>query len=167
MNTHTGRVTLLIGSFAVALLQADIALACSCPRLTPAEQFASSALVFRGTVRRTVDRVTPWRRAWSFLQTLVDSDRAFEMDDYAKSQGFKVEFDVDRTWRGRPSRRVAVFTGRGGGDCGVPFEVGRQYLVYAHCHQNGDCFTIICSRTQEIEDAAEDLRYLASRPPIR
>jgi hypothetical protein len=55
-----------------------------------------------------------------------------------------------------------VFTGMGDGDCGVPFEVGANYLVVADLSPNGVLSTSICDRTQKIEDleASTDLRAL-------
>ncbi len=45
--------------------------------------------------------------------------------------GVSVKFQVDKIWKGKLSRDVTIFTGRGGGDCGYQFEVGGTYLVYA------------------------------------
>jgi hypothetical protein len=50
--------------------------------------------------------------------------------------------------------------------CGPDLHRGETYLVYAHCHKQGDCFTIICSRTRPVEDAAEDLQYLATHKTL-
>jgi hypothetical protein len=143
----------------VGTLHAPATLACSCGgRPTPAEAFAST-LIFRGTVTKRVDRFNVLRRAWLYVQDLVGEAGVFD----EKTTGFLVEFDVQRMWRGTSTRRIKVFTGRGGGDCGVPFEVGKQYLVYGGCDADGDCYTSSCGRTRPIEYAAEDLRYLATR----
>jgi hypothetical protein len=146
------------------LLRASDLLACSCAGpASPEEQFASADVVFRGTVTAKVDRLSLFRKAWITLQALVGHDPDFDMDTYMNSQGFKVKFSVREMWRGPGERTLQLYTGRGGGDCGVPFQVGTEYLVYAWCDGDGDCFTIICGRTRRIENAAADLRYLASR----
>lgn len=150
------------------VLHAQTLLACSCASPgAPAQQFASADVVFRGTVTARVDRQTVLRRAWTTFLALIGRETDFAMETYARSHGFEVEFSVERMWRGPASREMAIFTGRGGGDCGVPFEVGKEYLVYGWCDDEDDCFSIICSRTSVIENAAEDLRYLASRTALR
>jgi hypothetical protein len=57
---------------------------------------------------------------------------------------------------------VVVFTGMGDGDCGVPFEVGANYLVVAYPSGSGVLSTSICARTQKIEnpESFADLRAL-------
>ena len=152
----------LLTIFAIAVF-APGALACTCgPPPNPALAFASNSLIFRGTVTKRVDRANFLRRTWAHLQELIGAPE-FTLEADAKSLGFLVEFEVQRVWRGTRERRIKLFTGRGNGDCGVPFEVGRQYLVYGRCDADGDCYTFFCGRTRPIEYAAEDLRYLASK----
>lgn len=46
-------------------------------------------------------------------------------------------------------------------DCGVPFQVGETYLVYAaDDEETGVISTEICSRTRRLSDAGDDLAYL-------
>jgi hypothetical protein len=48
------------------------------------------------------------------------------------------------------------------GDCGVNFQVGETYLVYADDdEESGILATGICTRTRRLTDAGEDLAYLA------
>jgi hypothetical protein len=141
-------------------------LACSCgPPGSPAEHFNSADIVFHGTVaaKAKLDRRTLLRVAWSRLLALMTREPDISMETYAKSEGFRVEFSVQRMWRGSASRQVTIFTGRGAGDCGVPFEVGTEYLVYGWCDDEDDCYSFICGRTRRLRNATEDLRYLSSR----
>jgi hypothetical protein len=47
------------------------------------------------------------------------------------------------------------------GDCGVDFQPGETYLVYANTEESSDyIFTGICTRTRRLSDAGEDLAYL-------
>jgi hypothetical protein len=55
-----------------------------------------------------------------------------------------------------------VSTGAGGGDCGVGFTVGERYLVYASRRESGELTVSICSRTNLLADAAEDVEFLRS-----
>lgn len=139
-------------------LHAEVALACSCgERPAPAEAFADAHRVFTGRVIDAEDRATLLRRAWSFVRRVLDADETLESD--AKTHGILYEFEVAQTWRGTPAKRMNIFTGRGDGDCGIPFQRGRTYLVYAVC-DGDDCYAFGCGRTQRIEDAADDLAWL-------
>lgn len=163
------RTTLLAGVILGTLLAREAA-ACSCASGTPASRYASSDLVFRGTVLRVTDRATFLRLAWTYLKMLTGREPDVDMADYAKAQGFKVELDVRQTWRGPRKGPVTLFTGRSDADCGIRFVTGTEYLVYGDCDDNGDCYTFLCNRTRPVDRAEDDLRYLASltnsvRPP--
>ena len=65
-----------------------------------------------------------------------------------------------------PSGIVEVATGSGGGDCGYRFAIGKRYLVYARkWPPSGSGLTTgICSRTRQIEEADEDIKYPELNP---
>ncbi len=73
-------------------------------------------------------------------------------------------FEVDRIWKGGTQSQVIIHTGSGGGDCGIYFEQGQDYLVYArHSNMYGDeeqLVTIMCDRTSEVAAAQEDITLL-------
>ena len=59
---------------------------------------------------------------------------------------------------------ITVFTGLGDGDCGFPFELGKNYIVYAYCetkrYRGGPdvepfLFTDVCTRTRLASDTNE------------
>ena len=54
-------------------------------------------------------------------------------------------FTATRWRKGTPRRTVEVETGMGGGDCGVLFQRGRTYTVYARRDDRGRLGTGICS----------------------
>ena len=54
-------------------------------------------------------------------------------------------FTATRWRKGTPRRAVEVETGMGGGDCGVLFQRGRTYTVYARRGDGGRLATGICS----------------------
>jgi hypothetical protein len=157
------RATLLAGLILGTVLAREAA-ACSCASGTPASRYASSDIVFRGTVLRVTDRATFLRLAWTFLKMLTGREPDADMNDYAKTQGFKVELDIRQTWRGPRKGTVTLFTGRSGGDCGIRFVEETEYLVYGDCDDSGDCYTFLCNRTRPVDRAGDDLRYLASLP---
>ena len=57
---------------------------------------------------------------------------------------------------------VEVFTGQGGGDCGIAFKKGEEYLVFARSSKGTPALlrTGLCDRTRELSRAQEDLPYL-------
>lgn len=73
-------------------------------------------------------------------------------------------FEVIEIWKGGSESQIIIHTGSGGGDCGVHFEEGEEYLVYAYpSTMYGDketLITIICDRTKELVQAQEDLAIL-------
>lgn len=59
---------------------------------------------------------------------------------------------------------VELMTGGGGGDCGYPFRLHQEYLVYAGTSDLlRPLTTSICARTRPISAAAEDLASIG--PP--
>ncbi len=50
---------------------------------------------------------------------------------------------------------IEIATGFGGGDCGYPFQVGMDYIVYAYKNAQGRLETGICSRTRPLAQAAD------------
>jgi hypothetical protein len=57
---------------------------------------------------------------------------------------------------------VEVFSGQGGGDCGIAFKKGEDYLVFASASKSEPTLlqTGLCDRTRELSRAQEDLPYL-------
>lgn len=66
------------------------------------------------------------------------------------SAGYAVHFSIDESFHGGAEARgeTVVYTGSGGGDCGYPFVVGTNYLVYAGVSSDGRLTTGICHGTQ-------------------
>ena len=72
-----------------------------------------------------------------------------------------VRFAVDETLIGEPMPVREVWTGQGFGDCGVNFEAGRKYLVYASRDKaTGREQTSICSGPHVHDESSADLAYL-------
>lgn len=71
-------------------------------------------------------------------------------------------FRVSRVWKGSVTETFVMMTSSlGAGDCGFPFESGRAYLVYAYDWGDYELLTAwLCTRTQPLEYAEEDLQFL-------
>jgi hypothetical protein len=72
------------------------------------------------------------------------------------------------SYQGTVPEAVTLRTGLGDGDCGFPFRVGEEYLVFAERHPGAELSTDICTRTARIQDAEEDLAYFGDpQAPLR
>jgi hypothetical protein len=75
-----------------------------------------------------------------------------------------VTMHVSRLYLGDAKDKVTILTGIGNGDCGVDFQTGKAYLVYADII-SGYVFTSICTGTAPLEQAGAALRFLRHEPP--
>ena len=138
------RVLLTAAALFVLLASARTAEACTCGGTGgPCESFGGAAAVFVGTVVGKTDRSKPDERGVVAWTPLV------------------YRFSVLQPFLGVEGAEFEVSTGRGGGDCGYGFRKGETYLVYAYGGGDGKPpSTGICTRTQPVSAAAEDLEFL-------
>jgi hypothetical protein len=107
--------------------------ACSCVAPgSPKEELKRSAAVFSGKVKRI------------------------------RKEGYSnvVQFEVLKSWKGVRARRMIVYTLSESSLCGYDFKTGHSYLVYSSSGKEAVLYTDICTRTSELETAAEDLKEL-------
>jgi hypothetical protein len=96
---------------------------------------------------------------------VVFTGKVLEVKEEMKLNGSgmkSVLFVVKNSWKGVTQSQVNIATGFGGGDCGCEFQVGQEYLVYSAKSPFFDnhLTTSICSRTDEINTAKEDIVFL-------
>jgi len=65
---------------------------------------------------------------------------------------------VIKTWKGETNGITILTTGTGGGDCGMFFKIGTEYLIYGDS-KNGNIYANRCSRTIELSKTG-DIDYL-------
>jgi hypothetical protein len=75
---------------------------------------------------------------------------------------WEVTFKVREAFRGDPKQIVSVLTG--GDNCGFPFSKGREYLVFANRHPDGQIYVSICAGSKFANDATDDFKYLRGLP---
>ncbi len=127
--------------------------ASSCSRIGPACESAWKAdAVFLGTVVRVYPlTIFGFPLAWP-----LPTER-------------RVTFAVKERYSGPTERTIEVLTPMGCCACGMEFQWGQDYLVYAVRIREIDVLAAsVCSRTALAKDATSDLAYLrslASRPP--
>jgi hypothetical protein len=107
--------------------------ACSClPPGSPKEELAKVDAVFSGEVLSVKDK-------------------------YNSTKQVKVK--VIESWKGIASKNITIYTSIDSASCGVHFESGKEYLIYAHL-EDGKYTTYLCSRTSELVNAQLDLQEL-------
>lgn len=74
-----------------------------------------------------------------------------------------VFLNVSQSWKGVSNQKITIQTARDSASCGYNFEVGEQYLIYAN-NTDGKLTTGLCSRTQLIQSADEDMEFLQTLP---
>lgn len=123
----------------VLVLKPIPAVACSCVGIPSLEEgFSEAQAVFRGEVIG------------------IKENSGFLGNGYGKT----VLFAVKETWKGPSEKEFSILTGDGGGDCGVAFVIGQDYLVYANLsdmYKEQSWSTTICSPTKELGAATKDL----------
>lgn len=122
--------------------------ACSCMATgAPCQSFWTTEAVFSGQVTE-----------------IKESSQQVITEDTKRSFAFPkktIRFAVGEAFRGANEKILEVETGMGGGDCGFAFETGQSYLVYAYRNrETGKLGTGICTRTQLLAKASEDLEYI-------
>jgi hypothetical protein len=91
-----------------------------------------------------------------------------ERKSYIDEHGNKTTYDVgtirflvQENYKGAPGYEIEIHSGTGGGDCGYWFLRNESYVVYAYKNsEDGNLYTSICTRTNPVSEAAEDLEFL-------
>lgn len=124
--------------------QADKAYACSCAGTRDVEEtFERSAAVFSGEVVKA-EEVSP-----------ESSDPPDPGDPFLGP----VTFEVEEAWKGASKDSVVVYGQGPEVSCGIDFERGETYLVYAG-RADGYLTTDYCGRTKPLSFAGSDVNEL-------
>ncbi|MBV9396474.1 MAG: carboxypeptidase regulatory-like domain-containing protein [Bryobacterales bacterium] len=152
---------------AAVLLACAPAWACSCVgKGTPCSAAGISDAVFTGIVLDILDPPPPQPVPTAGPQT--GRRTASQPPLPFPQRTIRIRVGEVLSGIGMGQQEVEVLTGKGGGDCGFPFQPGVDYIVYANKNADGKLTTGICTRTRTLADAAEDLAYLhsmAGAPP--
>ena len=147
MSLTRVRLAVLIFALAVNLLLAGTsnlrnAHACSCISLPLEKHLRTSDAVFSGEV------------------VGIDEN---DLSPGAGPRLGKVAFDVSDVWKGVSEESVAVYGQGPEASCGLNFEEGESYLVFAHrSNEDGPLETNLCDATKLLAAAEDDLRVLGS-----
>jgi hypothetical protein len=124
---------------------------CDCVRLKPLSGTTRQEVpfIFSGTVVEIVERNEHTTRTY-------DGGASTSVRPLARF----VVFRVTAAWSGVSEPRVQV--GSELSDCMFPFEIGPEYLVFAHRDARGRPTTNICTRTSPMSGASNTLAVLGS-----
>lgn len=140
---------ILISIFSLILMlsfgSVEQVLACSCfPEKPICEAFGDAKAIFVGEV--------------------IEGNSVESLSERLKnnSKDLSFTFKVTQNFLGtEENKNIVVHTGFGFGDCGVPFQNGETYLVYAY-EFDGKLKTTICTRTRLAARVDKDFDELAS-----
>ena len=136
--------------------------ACSCvPPGNVEQEKAQSARVFLGRVTSAEERTPQMDQGWwtvaiDWVKQLFGASPSYNITDLPYR---RITFSVTQSFKGQPVSTLQVTTAMGGGDCGYPFELGKDYVVYAH-GKEGTLDASICSLTGLATDARSGLTIL-------
>lgn len=115
------------------------AYACSCLVGTREKEFEVAAAVFEGQVTSVAPR--PEVRGSSGKIT-------------------EATLKVVQAWKGIQTQQTTVLTPASASECGMSFEVGKSYLIYAKALEGSNLGVTTCSRTRKISEAQGDIRAM-------
>jgi hypothetical protein len=91
-----------------------------------------------------------------FTGKVLQSEVEEKMIDFFKPIRFrKVVVEVEKFWLGIDTPKVTLFTGADGGECGVDFEVGKEYF-FAPSHHDGTLTVGSCNYANGLDLQADE-----------
>ena len=121
---------------------------CSCLREAPCEAFGRASAIFIGRAVEGKER----------------KERKDKSEKIATFLLGKVHFVVEEAFIGIDGKEVDIESDANS-SCGYWFEQGELYLVYAYGSQEKGLSTSVCTRTNRMAQAAEDLAFLQNLLP--
>ena len=101
-------------------------------QLPPEEEFENANAVFSGQVTNIVE---DWYNGFN-----------------------EISINVNDIWKGSIDNQIIILSSLD--DCGYYFQIDEEYLIYGYYSQLNYIWTDICTRTNLLEYASEDLDYL-------
>ena len=152
-----------IGLIAVAFTLSTVpAYACSCGGVDLSScEVPPADIIIRATVlSREFDQIRPSFAPPVSGGTPRRMSRPYSVIRQPEPWGrVKVTLSVSEPFRGVAGDTFVIRTGLGDGDCGYPFEVGHEYLVFANESQ-GEVTVTTCSATQPARMAIARIEQL-------
>ncbi len=147
----------LVGGIALSCLLSAAALACRClPPPSPNFGLEKSDVVFVG---KATDVETIEADGWLYgtFKQMMGSEQLYEFET------IRVTLEVTTPLKAADESPLILETLASQEQCGIPFQTGREYFVYAYRSPQGDLKTDMCTRTATVAKAAEDMAVLVEK----
>lgn len=171
--------TVTILSILILTVVSDKLLACSCiGQRTVQEEVKHADAVLVGTIV-SKDLITLTDSA---LLQLFHNDTTFKNNSFANMTIAKYGLFVHDIYKGKISKdTIVIYTGIGGGDCGIRFKIGEKYIVYGENNtyfgqvnndfkfprENNAYWTYSCLRTMSYyQDEITEIEKFAKRKEL-
>ncbi len=156
--SHSGRMLpALIGGITLSCLLPAAALACRClPPPSPNFGLEKSDVVFVG---KATDVETIEADGWLYgaFKQMMGSEQMYEFET------IRVTLEVTTPLKAADESPLILETLASQEQCGIPFQAGKEYFVYAYHSPEGDLKTDMCTRTATVAKAAEDMAVLVEK----
>ena len=130
-------------SSVVSLLLLLVTVFISSVVIAPSPAFACTCIQITDQTPPTKERIAEYDAV--FLGTVLERQ--------ADQNGPVYTFQVTTSWKGVDKSQFTIQTGSGSGDCGVQFDKGKTYLVYAQGPAtNNYLWTDICTPTKFVTE---------------
>ena len=126
------RLILILWLIAMFTFAGQAAYACSCGKIT------GPIVLNDRAPKPSPEEVRKWRLEQTDIALFIGSVKKIEKQKVKRSEGSddrspmkKVTVTVEKYWLGVKAPEMIIYTGVGGGDCGVPYVKDRQYFFWA------------------------------------
>lgn len=152
----------------IIMLWSSVGFACKCSNEKSIKRsYKMANLVVSGTVKDILYLVKP-KKSNSLASEIYPLD-TIRVNDFQQYQELLdtlifvkkiVEIHPLKQYKGTETTNIRIKTGSGTGDCGYPFEIGQNYLIYATSEQSTSTeepffYTDRCTRTSILEESVD------------
>lgn len=155
-------LALIFGLIILFVSSAPATYACSCGKIT------GTLVINDEAPKPNAEEVKRWRLEQNevafFIGQVIKIEKV-KIKNSENSAEFslmkKVTVRVKKYWLGVKSPEVIIYTGVGGGDCGVPYMKGKEYFFWAsRARVSGLLETGVCSPTKVSDQLIKDFNEL-------
>ncbi len=157
MSISRRMLPVLVVGIALSWLLPAVALACRClPPPSPNFGMEKSDVVFVG---KATDVETIEADGWLYgaFKQMMGSERLYEFET------IRATLEVTTPIKAADESPLILETLASQEQCGIPFQTGGEYFVYAYRSPQGDLKTDMCTRTATVAKAAEDMAVLVEK----
>lgn len=157
MSVSRRMLPVLVVGIALSWLLPAVTLACRClPPPSPNFGLEKSDVVFVG---KATDVETIEADGWLYgaFKQMMGSEQMYEFET------IRVTLEVTTPIKAADESPLILETLASQEQCGIPFQTGKEYFVYAYRSPQGDLKTDMCTRTDTAAKATEDMAVLVEK----